>query len=78
MLGRGIWDKFPRCIFKDLSIEEKHEDNFKTFKNHEGHSSPKLSEPNKWLLVNHAEPTNTSVLKAHEILNSEQLQISGQ
>ena len=52
MFGRAIWDKLPKCIFENFQ-------NSKFSKIASGDLSPKLPEPNMWLLVNHAKPTNT-------------------
>ena len=43
----------PSVFLKILKLPEWNEDNFKTFKNHEGYLSQRSLERNMWLLVNH-------------------------
>ena len=63
MVGRGICDKLPWCIFENFEKPEWNEGNFKIVKDHEGDLFQKLPEPNMSLLVNHTKPKKHFVLK---------------
>ena len=52
---KTIWDKLPEYIFQNFKIPQVKRG---LLLNKKGDLSQKLPEPNLWLLVNHAQPTN--------------------